>query len=381
MTNGIQKLSAGNPKGLLDIATFGNLPATVIRGFKARAEWNAGKLTADTQALMDANAKVGRQKMYALDAKYNMMKAFGQLRADGDFKQIPKILWNGMLWLPESINKPLMEHWVPSLKVGGYLRSLDAEIASRKNMTPEQLQNAKQKIWDSMDDRLGQVVYDNIFVKKSLKDLAFLAVRSAGWTGGTIRAVSGGLAELPRSGARFVRGQGLSQRTAYLAALPLTVGLMGAFYQYLMTGQGPDEMKDYFFPKDGTKSPDGTDHRVDFPSYMKDILSYSKQPVTTLLHKTSPILNDVVEIYQNKDFYGEKVYNGDDPIYRKGLDILKQQAESMEPFSFKKNPYDTSPFVDQLTTRPGLEQKFRHHAGAERAGAIGNSERYNEGNV
>lgn len=358
MTNGIQKLSAGNPKGLLDLATFGNLPATVARGFKARADWNAGILTKDTQALMDANAKVGRQKMYSLDAKYNMMKAFGKLRADADFKQIPKVLWNAMLYLPESINKPLMEHWVPSLKVGGYLRSLDSEISSRKNMTPAELQTAKQKIWDSMDDRLGQVVYDNIFVKKSLKDLAFLAIRSAGWTGGTIRAVSGGLAELPRSGQRLVSGQGLSQRTAYLAALPLTVGLMGAFYQYLMTGQGPKELKDYFFPKDGTKSPDGTDHRVDFPSYMKDIISYRNKPVTTFLHKTSPVVNDIVEMYKNKDFYGEKIYNSDDPFYQKGLDILKYEGESMEPFSFKKNPYDTSPFADQLTTRKGLEQKF-----------------------
>jgi hypothetical protein len=130
MTNGIQKLSAGNPMGLLDIATLGNLPATVIRGFKAKADWNAGKVTSDTQALMDANARVGRQKMYSIDAKYNMMKAFGKLRAgDGDFKEVSKALgktmWNAMLWLPEAINKPLMEHWVPALKVGGYLRSLD----------------------------------------------------------------------------------------------------------------------------------------------------------------------------------------------------------------------------------------------------------------
>lgn len=338
MTNGIQKLSAGNVKGLLDLATLGNLPATLYRGFKAKSDWNAGKLTADTQSLMDANAKVGRQKMYSLDAKYNMMKAFGQLRADKDFSQLPKALWNGMLFLPEAINKPLMEHWVPALKVGGYLRSLDSEISSRKNMTPAELQTAKQKIWDSMDDRLGQVVYDNIFMKKAAKDLAFLTIRSAGWTGGTIRAVSGGLAELPRSGQRLFRGQGLSQRTAYLAALPLTVGILGGFIHYLMTGTPPDELKDYFFPKDGTKSPDGTDHRLVLPSYMKDILAYGKSPVTTLLHKTAPFLNDVVELYNNKDFYGERVYNKDDPFYKKGIDILKHEGETMEPFSFRTDP-------------------------------------------
>lgn len=358
MTNGIQKLTAGNPKGLIDIATLGNLPATVIRGFKAKSDWNKGIVTADTQALKDVNARVGRQKMYSIDAKYNMMKAFGRLRADGDFKQIPKLAWNAMLFLPEAINKPLMEHWVPALKVGGYLRSLDAEISARKNMTPAELQNAKQKIWDQMDDRLGQVVYDNVFMNKSYKDLAFMAIRSAGWTGGTIRAVSGGLAELPRSGNRLVQGQGLSQRTAYLIALPMTVGIMGAMYKYLMTGSGPDDWKDYLFPRDGTKNPDGTDHRVDFPSYMKDILAYKEAPVKTALNKTSPLLNEIVELYKNKDFYGEKIYNQDDPIYQKGLDVLKYEGQSMMPFSFKQNKNDTGTFMDQLTTRQGLEQKF-----------------------
>jgi 2,3-bisphosphoglycerate-dependent phosphoglycerate mutase len=353
MTNGIQKLSAGKVGGVLDLATLGNLPATLARGFKAVSDYNTGKLTADTQALMDANARVGKQKMYSIDAAYNMKKAFGKLRADGDFKQIPKVLWNGMLYLPEAINKPLMEHWVPALKVGGYLRSLDSELSVRKNMTPEQLQNAKQKIWDSMDDRLGQVVYDNVFMNKAAKDLGFLAIRSAGWTGGTIRAVSGGVAELPRSAGRLLQGQGLSQRTAYLAALPLTVGMMGAFYQYVMTGKKPEEMKDYFFPKDGTQNPDGTDHRTALPSYMKDILAYGKSPVKTLANKTAPIWNELLDIYYNKDFYGEKVYNGDDPIYQKGVDVLKYEAESMEPFSFKKNPNQTS-----LPATQQIEQKF-----------------------
>lgn len=358
MTNGIQKLSTGNPKGLLDLATLGNLPATLARGFKARADYNKGIVTKDTQALIDANARVGKQKMYALDAKYNMMKAFGRLRADGDFKQIGKIAWNAMLYLPEALNKPLMEHYVPALKVGGYLRALDSELSSRKNLTPEQLQNAKQKIWDSMDDRLGQVVYDNLFMKKAYKDMAFMGIRSAGWTGGTLRAVSGGVAEIPRSASRLVSGQGLSQRTAYLMALPTTVGIMGGMLHYLMTGKPPDELKDYFFPKDGTKNTDGTDHRVDLPSYMKDILAYSKNPVKTLLNKTAPGWNELIELYNNKDYYGEKVYNKDDPAYIKGLDVLKYEAQSMEPFSFKKTPYDNAPFADQFTTRQGLEQKF-----------------------
>lgn len=362
-TIGIQQLSRGNILGgvkniLSSSSIVGGMAESLSRGFKAISDYHSGNMTSDVQALMNANAKVGKQKMYSLDTWYNTKKAFGRLRADGDFSQIPKLAWNALLTAPEAINKPLMEHWVPALKVGGYLRSLDSEIQARKNMSPKELQQAKEKIWDSMDDRLGQVIYDNVFVNKAAKDLAWMGIRSAGWTGGTIRAVSKGVAEIPLSTQRLFQGKGLTQRTAYLLALPLTVGLFGGAYHYLMTGQAPQDMKDYFFPKDGTKNADGTDHRVTLPSYMKDILSYSKSPVTTLLHKSSPIINEVTELYMNKDFYKEKIYNEDDPIYQKGLDVLKYEAQSMEPFSFKQNPYESKSLDQQLTTTQGLEQKF-----------------------
>jgi hypothetical protein len=242
--------------------------------------------------------------------------------------------------------------------VGGYLRSLDAELAVRKDMSPRELQQAKEKIWDSMDDRLGQVVYDNRFINKIVKDLGFMSIRSLGWTGGTLAAGTKGVGEIPLSGKRLLEGKGLTQRTAYLFALPLTVGLYGAYYQLMTTGKGPDSLTDYFFPKDGTKNPDGTDHRVALPSYMKDLLAYSKSPVTTLIHKTSPIINDAAELYMNKDFYGAKIYGEDDPFFKRGLEKLQYLAGNMEPFSFRQKPGDEVSLADQFLTRKGLEQKF-----------------------
>lgn len=366
VARGIQLLSTLNPgnmaKGLGQVAASAsfvpNLAMDLRRGWKAIADYHAGLQTDDVQNLISANAKVGKQKMYSLDAKYNMMKAFGRLRADSDFSQIPKAAWNAMLYLPESLNKFLMEKWVPGLKVGGYLRSLDAEMAARKNMSPKDIGIARQKIWDSMDDRLGQVVYDNRFINKTVKDLGFMSIRSLGWTGGTLAAGAKGVGEIPLSGQRLIHGQGLTQRTAYLFALPLTVGLFGAYYQAMNTGKWPENPEDYFFPKDGSTNPDGTAHRVALPSYMKDLLAYSKSPIQTLVHKTSPILNDIVELYQNKDFYGEKIYGEDDPFYQRGLDKLKYIAGNLEPFSFRQRPGEDKNFAEQFTTRQGLEQKF-----------------------
>lgn len=322
------------------------------------ADYHKGLQTDDVQNLVNANAKVGKQKMYSLDAAYNMKKAFGRLRADNDFKQIPKILWNSLLYLPEALNKPLMEKWVPGLKVGGYLRSLDAEMASRKNMSPAELQQAKEKIWDSMDDRLGQVVYDNRFMNKTVKDLGFMSIRSLGWTGGTLAAGAKGIGEIPLSANRMIHGEGMTQRTAYLFALPMTVGLYGAYYMMMTSGQAPQTAQDYFYPKDGTQNPDGTDHRVDLPSYMKDMISYGNSPMKTLVNKTSPIINDAIELYKNKDFYGAKIYGEDDPWYQRGLEKLQYLGGNMTPFSFKQKPGDEKSLADQFTTRQGVEQKF-----------------------
>jgi broad specificity phosphatase PhoE len=366
MTVGIQKLTTmkvGNMvSGLADIAKSAtivpNLAETLFKGRRAILDYHAGVMTPDVQSLIYVNARISRQKMYTLDSWYNAKKAFGRLRADGDFKQVGPLMWNTLLTVPEAIGKPLMHYWVPALKVGGFLKSLEAETMSRPNMTPEEFQRARERIWDSMDDRMGQVVYDNIFMNKALKDMAFMGVRSFGWTGGTIRAITKGVGEIPLSRQRLFSGKGITQRTAYLMALPMTVGLYGYMYHYMSTGEPPQEMKDYFFPKDGTVNPDGTDHRVTIPSYMKDILAYKQAPATTVVHKLSPFLNDIAEMYMNKDFYGEQIYNPDDPMYQQGLDVLKHQAETMIPFSFKQRPGEDKSLGEQFGTKPGLTQKF-----------------------
>lgn len=367
LSKGLQLLTTGKPgnivKGVSNIVQWasvvGSPAGDLARGWRAMEAYNKGWKISDVQSLIDANGRVGKQKFYSLDAKYNMMKAFGKLRADGDFSQLGKVGWNALLYIPESMNKFLVEKWVPGLKVGGYLRSLDAEIAARPSMTPDELQRAKERIWDAQDDRLGQVVYDNRFMNKVVKDLGFLSIRSLGWTGGTISAVAHGVGDIPHSAIQAVgKGEGITQRTAWAAALPMTVGLYGAYFMAMHTGKWPSTMEDYFFPKDGSKNPDGTDHRIALPTYMKDILAYSKSPVETLMHKTAPMLNDLVELYNNKDFYGEQIYNRDDPFYRQGFDVLKHQLEGMEPFSFRQRPGEDKTMAQQFTTREGLEQKF-----------------------
>ena len=362
VANAMNRISSGHFLGgaadfLKSITVVPNIAQTLMRGDKAIKEYRGDGMSADVEAMIQANARTGLTKMYTLDSWYNLKKSVGKLRADKDYSQIPKVIKNALLSLPEAAAKPLMGWYVPRLKVGGFLRTMDVELQRMGPMSEAEIQKLRQKTWDSMDDRLGQMVYDNIFWDKTMKDLSFLSIRSFGWTGGTIRALGKGVLEAPGSAVSLVKGKGMSQNTAWLLSLPMTVGMYGAMYQYMMTGKGPDNWKDYFFPKDGTKNADGTDHRVSLPSYMKDAFSYAKHPWKTIKDKTSPFINEVVSLLENKDFYGTEIYGSDsDNYFKKGLDvlgdILKYEGESFIPFSFKaQSSEDQSP-------RQQIEQKF-----------------------
>jgi hypothetical protein len=369
---GLQKVLTGKPKniaqGLKMMAQGLTVLPTLSKNYaKANSVYKdlwAGRVSEDIQKLMDANAIPKIEKQWQINATYEFQKSINKIKRGRltDLKSIPSAVWNGLLVVPEIASKIIMEYHVPRMKVASILNEIKTELDTRGSLTNEEIQKIKETAANNADDRLGQVVYDNYFWDKSLKDLAFLTIRSFGWTGGTQRAIGGGIYDIPKSTKRFFKGEGISPRTAWLMTLPVQVGLYGAFYQYMMTGQPPQELKDYYFPKDGTKNPDGTDHRVSLPTYMKDLFSYKKNPYKTLTSKVSPLMTEAHEIYNNQDFYGVPIYDEDDPSYKKGLDLLKYELKTLEPFGFREKPGPKIPLASQqsiqekvgLTTAPSM---------------------------
>jgi hypothetical protein len=64
--------------------------------------------------------------------------------------------------------------------------------AATVDASAAEVADALAKIWDSIDNRFGQLVYDNLFWHKYTKDLALLTVRLPGWNVGDIREIAGG---------------------------------------------------------------------------------------------------------------------------------------------------------------------------------------------
>jgi hypothetical protein len=239
----------------------------------------------------------------------------------------------------ETSIEPLMQQFVPSVKRGLFMDMSKDWLAAHPNATEMELRRGMTEIWDSIENRLGQMTYDNLFWDKTLKDTAFLTVRAVGWNLGTAREIGGGVADIIRSTNRVLdrtstASKGLSLRAQYTIALPIVVAINGAMINYMFTGQGPRDMMDYFFPRTGKMVP-GTNQpeRVSIPSYIKDVVAFSMGPGKTVLNKLHPMFELAQEYWSNRYYYGGIIrdpHHGDP-----AMQSLEWAGRSVLPFGIR----------------------------------------------
>lgn len=295
----------------------------LVEGLKNGSPDAAGFLE---EKLNPAGGRLRIDARYRNQAYDNLVRAFHNDNYIGAALRLP-------LALIEQTAKPLMEYAIPRVKLGAFM-DLARDITNRMpDATPAELHRAYAQAWDSIDNRFGQLVYDNLFWNKTAQDLAQVATRSVGWNLGTVREIGGGLADVA---TQTVRGRGVSDRALYTAALPLYVGLIGAAYQYLKTGDGPSELKDYFYPKNGRTEPNGMASRTTLPTYMKDVYAYSSHPIDTAAHKQSPLLELAGELAKNEDFFGTMIRNPEDPAMQQLQQVGAHVLRGAQPFSLQQ---------------------------------------------
>lgn len=332
----INELAAGHPISAVKTSLHVPFAAVenVVRGDKMLKAWREGGKNSTDEILAEAMAVAGgRARMdqfYSLGFHDQLKKYF----QEGSYVK-------GLLHIPLAItdlaSKPILEYIVPRQKLGVFADIMQSELNRNVDMTHEEIRDTAQKAWDSVDNRMGQLVYDNLFWSKTFKDLLMASVRSVGWNLGTIREIVGGAKDIAEIIANTAKGKKseTSYRAAYFIALPILTGILGAIYQYLRTGEGPKELKDYFFPRTGNVDKNGDPERRALPSYMKDLYHYQSAPLKTVMNKLSPIIAMMGQMYDNKDFYGTKIRNEDDPfvqqVFQEGAYIAKQ----MIPFGVR----------------------------------------------
>jgi hypothetical protein len=235
----------------------------------------------------------------------------------------------------EMSSAPLMNWFVPALKVAAFGEKVSRLIKDNPGKELEELAPLLRKAWSFTDASMGQVVYDRLFVNNTAKNVLQAIIRAPGWTGGTIVNITGGLKDAGNFLGDWAKNKKapnkIPDRVAYTIALLLGAAVVNGILTKLLSGKDPEGM-DYWAFRTGGKDEYGRDERYVLPSYTKDIMAYYRDPVQTVTNKTHPLINMIAAAVQNKDYYGTKIRNEDDPLLNQGADLARYGISQYVPF-------------------------------------------------
>lgn len=321
--------------------------STMLRGDRVLKEYyregsQGGDLSTVVDAMLLAGGRAQMDKFYQNETSKKMMQAFHAIRSAPGIGKLGKAysaLWRVPFAITEQLSRPIMEYIVPRQKMGVFADMARYEMKRLKDASPEEVQSALARAWDSVDNRMGQLVYDNLFWHKVFKDALMASVRSVGWNTGTIRELLGGAADVRKVLKMQKTGDGwewkpdVTPRLSYIIALPFMAAFVGSILQYLYTGEHPRDLKDRFFPRTGRLDKNGQPERVTSPSYIKDVVHYALEPVRTAKNKIHPLLTTIWEMLENRDYRNKPIRNADDPIVEQFMEEAEFAIKAYMPMA------------------------------------------------
>lgn len=257
----------------------------------------------------EVNGGIGQGLAWDKNRMMDFKKMWGE---DGLMSKGQAVLQKGLPAVAEWSSRWLMRYYVPRIKLGIFAKmayEAHTELLD-KGASRNEIDTEIGKIWNSVDNRAGQMRYKNMFWNGAMKDMAQIAVRSVGWTHGTEAELVGGAYDA----TKLLTGKGpLTQRTAYLIAAPMLAAGVGGAMHYMMTGQQPRKMEDYFWP-----GPDG--RKLNIPTYVgRDMASWYHDPVKTAADKLNPVIQEFQQLLRNADFYDVEIrHTGDSALKQAG---------------------------------------------------------------
>lgn len=354
--------------------TLKKVPAAIItnprRGAKVLREWRTPTLEVPTNVPVEQlpQTSEARVAMIARAAELagGAFRLERGLRTEWTEKQMRE--WYGNqkfkaatrspVVAVELFAKPIMEWLVPRQKAGVFGELVGRIIEQNPGKTMEQLIPQFRQAWNRVDARLGQVVYDRLFINNMAKNVIQGAIRAPGWTGGTIGEIGGAPKDLVKFFAEWKRTgkapEDIPDRVAYVVALLTTVAVANGLLTYAFTGDDPEGMDWWAFRTSGYDEY-GKAERFILPTYAKDLFAWYQDWGHTLIAKTHPIWGLVGDIWRNRDYYGVKIYNEDDPFLARQLDKVIHIGKAFEPFwirGAKKGISRGGGFAKTITEEP-----------------------------
>jgi N12 class adenine-specific DNA methylase len=278
----------------------------------------------DVEDFFNGGGKIGMHEDYKV-AAFNTFKEYAKSAGADDPGHYISAAIRSLPALNQAIMSPLFEHYIPNLKLGFFLKEYNlakAEYSDRLatgEMTSTQL--ARQVV-DSVENRFGEMNFDNLFWKRTFKTAAQLLFRSITWKLGNLRANVGAISGQWREIQRAIRNKEipmLHPNMGWLLGMTFWTAVFGGTIYALATGKRPKQVKDFIYPVIDA----ATGIRVSLPTYWRDIMHLAHSPLGYVTSSLSGEIGRLAEVWQNKDFYGNEVWNADDSLPAKAWEILK----------------------------------------------------------
>ena len=338
--------------------------ADFLRGNKMLKEYyDEGGQGAEFGKAVDALQSAGGRAHMEHSYDDTAIAAFGNAWQSG---QKMKALAHGPFAAFASIGHVIMHEVVPRVKMGAFMETARYEFDRLEKTNPHATTDQKREVmaraWDSIDNRFGQLVYDNIFMNRTMKDVAMLTTRAVGWNLGTLREFAGSMADTATPRARMKSGDSIvSHRMAYVAGLTVSAAVTGAFMQKLMTGKNPESLKDYFYPQTGKTLSNGKPERLQLPTYLRDVAPVGlelaeKNPVGAMREaaekipsKLHPAVSTAWEMASNKDWKGTPIADEDASVFSQFKSYMNYIVGQYTPISLRKKSVRD---ISGITTAP-----------------------------
>ena len=253
-----------------------------------------------------------------------------------------KVLAQQVGRIMQTVAKPLFEHYIPALKNGAAFDNMAAWLDANPTASHAEQVKAARKIVDAVDDRFGEMIQDNIFWNKTMKQTLQVGMLSYSWFLGTARTIGGGAIQLARNPARLsMKHPDWKPGANYALALPFVVATANAAYQYMKTGKGPESIQDLMAPQTGGQVPGvGTKQLVkergQTPGYEKDVFGWLHSMKDEAFNKLSGAIQIPYALARNKDWKDQPIRHSGAPAVEQVQQVLKYIYEQLKPISVTK---------------------------------------------
>lgn len=309
------------------------------------ADHLAGNLSENFKKVMKGGFNLDIERRFSASLG-QMMQEEGQSAGLKAFGKIGGKIQNVM----DRISTPIMKRFVPYMKIGTYLKNVEAfeADAGRAATDAEMYQMARHT-----DAVFGQMSDFNSPLSKTMRRVMGDTIQYPGWNLGSFQLGKDTVKGVGKMLARVPLNQREDQATRFALGLTMASAIGGTILHTLSTGKPPETMMDVFYPRTGKKNPDGTDERIQQQNYIRDAVSIghgvpgklahgevsqavgqlAQNAIRTLTSKTGMLINIPFQLAQNEDASGRQILSPEGGLAKNAAELTKYAAKETVPFA------------------------------------------------